>query len=313
VNHVRLVRRLLPALVLLALVPVVLAGCSGKGKKPPPRPTIPQREADDIAQILATNLASDQGGWYATVKVLCESLAVTPHSALTYGRPSMAHATSIAGAYSFTKAGVTWNANVAYFHLDNTAYATRDTAVDYLEAYLHGDGVFTEANGLTGTYGFRNSSTPADTNSWGLTVFGLGSNADTLEFSGFGDDTCYALVHSSLNTDGPRLWYMGGAPPTGANFIDFTIKVPKNALLSAPYPVDATSYISWVIEADSMNGADGASRTDVNHSILTEAEMRFTGVPPGFGLLTIEDIAGDAVYTYRYKVDLTTGAITRAN
>jgi len=311
VISVRLARRFLPVMALLAFVPAMLTGCSPKPSKVPvPPPTISQREADDIAQILATSVAADQGGWYATVKVLCESLSVAPGNLLTNGRPSLAHATATEGAYSFTKAGVTWNANVAYFHLDNTSHAVRDTATDYLEAYLRADqGVFTNANGISGTYGYWNNSTssPADTNSWGLTVFGLGTGADTLEFSGTAEDTCFALVHSTLNTDNPKLWYMGG---NTSNFMDFTLKIVRSTVATSPYPAAIPeNYIHWVIEADNLNGSP--SRTDIYKSILTEAEMTFTGVPPGFGVLTIQDNPGDAVYTYRFKVDLTTGALVR--
>src|SRR5437773_3310345 len=68
-------RRSWPALVLLVTAAMMPVGCSKSPTKPQPPQPIPHADADDIAQVLATTMSADNGGWYYTIKVMAESLS----------------------------------------------------------------------------------------------------------------------------------------------------------------------------------------------------------------------------------------------
>ena len=72
------------AIVLLIMVASLSTGCSKSPAKPVPVLPIPQADADDIAQLVATTLSADNGGWYCLIKSYAESLSVpAPAPALT--------------------------------------------------------------------------------------------------------------------------------------------------------------------------------------------------------------------------------------
>lgn len=308
------VRRCWSALAVLILIPALLAGCSKDPAKPedkvvPP----PQYQVDDIAQVIGTTVSVDNGGWYALVKVFCDTLSHTPPDSvppelgllasrwsvpLSSGRPSQLIDFSVPTA----NPGISYNVRAGYWDAGGSVHALRDTSCERVDAYVALDGgTFTIANnGLEkGSYGLhagilRDSS---------FSVSNLrASDPDTLVFSGSADDSCYALVHSMITVPSSGLWYYH------TNFFDYEFSIPKANLLTSPYPV--AGEVNWLVEVFPLiyNGHDPA-RNDFNSDIFCEAQMKFDGTQEA--ILSISDTLIEPHWIFRYRVNLNTGIIAR--
>ena len=243
------VLRSLFAVALLLAAAFLASGCSKSPAKPKPPAPPPHADVDDIAQMIATTFSADNGGWYFLVKTLADSLA-PPAPNLATGRISpywavpMSSRIGVRNNWSATKAGITYNVVVGYWRADTlgTVTSTRDTASDHLEAnVVVSGGVFANANGLNGDYGYYHADPDAPSDS-SFAVFNLQTTApDTLVFSGSADDSCFANIVSTITPNPPgRLWYH-------QNFFDFELHLLKSTLLTNPYPVEGS--VDWVVEA----------------------------------------------------------------
>ena len=154
-------------------------------------------------------------------------------------------------------------------------------------------------SGLVGTYGCHSYALNSTIDSTFFATNLAASDPDTIEFSGFLDDSCFALVRSSITHGSSRLWYH-------QNFADFTLRIPKTRLVTSPYPVGSTSEIHWNIEA---YGLATPGRQDFGFGELIEARMTFDGTP--VGRLELADVSSDPSWSYRYTVNLNTGQIAR--
>lgn len=298
-------------LILPILTAALLAGCSKSDvTKPTPPPIVPHYQIDDVAQVLATTLSADNGGWYCVVKALAESLAVpaplpspAPFATAGWSIP-LSSRTGQLGDFSVSTANpaITYNLRLGYWDHNQLVHSSRDTTTEHLEAYVALDGgVFTQHNGLDGDYGYHASVSRDST----FSVFNLREvDPDTLIFTGTADDSCYALVHSTVTVPNTGLWYLHD------NFFDFELHIPKNKLTTAPYPTGGE--INWILQVYPLvyNGYAPA-RTDYETDIFAEARMTFDGTPDA--LLTIANDLFFPAYRYLYKVNLNTGTITRLN
>ena len=299
------------AFVLLALLAVSAASCSSKGKVVKPVTTsIAQADADDIVQLLATTLASDHGGWYCTVKAVCETLAVPAPVRLTSAGGG-ARAVQVSarsgnlGSFSFERGGVTYLMQNGWVRADGSVTGERDTSSRSLMTLISvDDGAFNNINGINGTYGLHTYALNSPIDSTFLVSNISAVSPDTLEFSGFLDDSSFSTVQSSVRTPTPaaRLWYH-------TNFVDYTLRILKSRLLSAPYPVGSDSEIHWTIQAYAMRGTP--DRTDFAYDYLIQGRMNFDGSAEG--VLTLSELAAAPSWSYVYKVNLNTGQIARLN
>lgn len=285
-------QRLSPALaataVLLALA--ALAGCGGKSKqKVIEPPVITHRDADDIVQAIATTVSADNGGWYYTIKVMAESVAVAPADFPTGPGDSVSFARS--------QAGLTYHFTMRYFHPDQSSYATRDTGSDHLEATISADdGVFTNVNGVTGVYGYHSDRDL-------FVVYNLHAVYDTLEFSNLAEDSVYAVVHSSIDSGSVRAWYHDNA-------LDFepNLKLLKTTLTTNPYPV--AGEVDWfVIDAQALKSA---SQADVDYDDFAEGIMTFNPNGGPVATFSLVDIGSEGTH-YDYSLNLNTGEVHRLN
>ena len=292
-------------LVLLILVAALLAGCSKSPAKPKPPPPIPHSDADDIVQQIATTVSANNGGWYCLVKAFAETLSIAApnivargiHPASTRWSVPFSSRLGLRNNFQLTKAGNTYIIQVGYLS-GGVPFAERDTSTEDLEALISLDGgQFANANGVTGTYGLHTFALNAAADS---TFFVLNLHAgspDTLEYSGFADDSTFGNVNSPI-AHSNRLWYQ-------KNFVDWTFKIPKNKL-ATPYPVGVESEIHWVIEA---KGLKSPGRDDWAFDYIIEAHMIFDGTPDA--TLSISNVSLDPDWSYLYKVNINTGAFSR--
>jgi hypothetical protein len=107
-------------------------------------------------------------------------------------------------------------------------------------------------------------------------------------------------VHSTITPNAGRNWYH-------LNTVDWTIRIPKTKLTSAPYPQAFDSEVNWIIEARGLN-ADG-NRDNFAFDEIVEARMIFDGSPDAF--LVLANVTLDPDWAYHYKVNINTGKITR--
>ena len=296
------------AIILLVLAATLSAGCRQSPQKPIAVKPIPQADADDIVQLVATTLSADNGGWYFVIKTFAESLSITPPvlPATAGGGERwsvpLAQGLGVQNDFSLSKAQITYNIKAGWIHGDGTFFTARDTATRDLEAQVAADaGVFVAANGLDGTYGCHpyrlNTSSFFDSTFFATNLAADDSNF--VEFSGFLEDSCFALVHSTITPGSARLWYH-------VNFADWTLRIPKTNLVSAPYPVGPVSEIHWNIEA---YGLATPTRTDFGFAELVEARMTFNGTP--IANMELADVTGAPAWSYRYTVNINTGQIAR--
>lgn len=295
------------AIIALILATSLFTGCSKSPQKPIAVKPIPQADADDIVQLVATTLSADNGGWYCLVKAFAESLSTAPPVLpVTAGGGErwsvpLSQRMGIRNDFAVTKAQVTYLLQAGWIRGDGTKTASRDTASRDLESLVSADGGRFEANGLElGTYGCHSYALNSTIDSTFFATNLAISDPDTIEFSGFLDDSCFALVHSTFIPGAPgRMWYH-------SNFADYTLRIPKTALVSSPYPVGTLSEIHWNIEA---YGLATPGRQDFGFGELIEARMTFDGTP--IGRLELADVSGDPSWSYRYTVNINTGQIAR--
>ncbi len=301
----RRAHRFLPALVLLITTLMLSTGCSKSPAKPKPPQPIEHADADDIVQVIATTVSADNGGWYFTIKAIAESLSIPPPAAMI-GRTAMpsrwvvplASRAGVLNNFSMTRAGITYNFEVGYLRANGTVSTMRDTSSVELAAYLACDqGTFTDANGITGLYGLHPYQVSGAHDST-FSVTGL--LADTLEFSGIVDDSCYCTVKSTIAPNAGRNWYH-------VNTVDWTLRIPRSQLVSAPYPYGIDSEINWIIEAKGLNAA--GDRAAFAFDVLVEARMSFDGTADA--VVTLADIIPPLNWSYHYKVNINTGKIQR--
>ena len=295
------------AIILLVLAAMLSAGCSKSPTKVLKATPIPQADADDIVQLVATTLSSDNGGWYCLVKAFSESLSIAPPVLpLTAGGERwsvpLSQGIGIRNDFAITKAQVTYLMQAAWIRGDGTKTAARDTASRDMESLVSADGGrFEGVNGIElGTYGCHSYALNSTIDSTFFATNLAVSDPDTIEFSGFLDDSCFAIVHSTFMPGASgRYWYH-------QNFADYTLRIPKTQLVSSPYPVGALSEIHWNIEA---YGLSTPGRQDFGFGELIEARMTFDGTP--IGRLELADVSGDPSWSYRYTVNINTGQIAR--
>ena len=295
------------AIVLLIMVASLSAGCSKSPTKPVPVLPIPQADADDIAQLVATTLSADNGGWYCLIKSYAESLSVpAPAPTLTstgerWSVP-LSSGNRIRNDFSLTKGRVTYLLQAGWIRGDGSKTTVRDTASRDLEALVSADaGEFRNVNGIQlGTYGCHTYTLDSPNDSTFFAGNLAASDPDTVEFSGFLDDSSFALVNSTIRAGSARLWYL-------KNFVDYTLRIPKSKLVSSPYPVGDISEIHWNIEAYGLNASQ--SRTDFGFGELVEARITFNGTANA--VLLLADVTTEPTWFYRYSINLNTGQIAR--
>ena len=300
------------ALVLLVLAFALTAGCSKSPTKVEIKPKpIPHADADDIVQILGTTISADNGGWYFTIKAFCDSLSVPAPNVIANGAGRawampLSARPGIRNNFSITRAGVTYNFQVGYGN-DSTVTSTRDTSSIDLLALVGADGgSFASQNGLVeSTYGCHTYTTTSPSDSFFAVANIQAGASDTLEFTGSFYDSSFALVHSSIAPSSDRLWFLCGDTP---NLFEYTLRILKSRLSSAPYPINDQSQVTWLIEAKGLN-----SRARNNWSLdhLVEARMTFDGTADA--TLRLGDVFPDPNWQYVYKVNLNTGVFTRAD
>ena len=300
------------AFVWLILASVLVFGCSSQPTKVGVNSkAISHADADDIAQIIATTVSADNGGWYFLIKAVCESLSVPAPNILTGGPHATLAMPSSSGPgtrNSFSLAvpgsGITYNMQVGYVG-GRGLTSTRDIASVELDALVSVDGgIFTSANGIEGTYGCHTYTVSSPTDSFFIVTNLTSAGGDTLEFTGQFYDSCFALVHSAIAPNAkPRLWFMGPD-----NFFDYVLRIPKSKLASAPYPIGKASQINWVIEAKRLTSV---ARDDWEFDDLVEIKMTFDGTEEA--RLSLGNIQPYPDWEYTYRVNLNTGRITRTN
>ena len=294
-----------PALVLLVIAAMMPIGCSKSPTKPSPPKPIAHADADDIAQALATTMSADNGGWYFTIKAIAETLSIPPPVITLVARepsPWSVPLTSrfkLQNTYPISKSGINYNFSTIYIRGDNSTTTLRDTTSQSLAAYATGVG-FMNGNGVTGNYGIH----PLVIQGLADTTFTVdGIQADTVEFEAFMEDSLYGVVHSTITPNSGRNWYFP------ANTVDWTFRIPKNKLVSSPYPMGSLSEVNWIIEAKSLNGA--GDRDAFLYDVIIEARMTFNGTADADLLIANVTLAPD--WAYYYKVNVNTGVITRVN
>ena len=309
--NLRHVHRPWLAIILLVLAAAFSSGCSKNPTKTVKPVPIPQADADDIVQLVATTLSTDNGGWYCLIKAMSETLSVAPPVLpLTAGGGDrwsvpLSHPVGIRSDFSLTKGRVTYLLQSGWIKGDGTVVAKRDTASRDLAALVSADGgVFSDLNGIEGpaTYGCHSYALNSPIDSTFFATNLAAADPDTVEFSGFLDDSIFASVRCPLNTGDHRLWYH-------QNFVDYTLRIPKSKLVSAPYPVGTTSEIHWNIEAFALHGGGSVGRNDFGFSDLVEARMTFDGTATA--KMELSDISSDPSWAYRYSVNINTGQIAR--
>ena len=284
------IRRISLAVGALILASALLTGCASKSVKVKINP-IPHADADDIAQVIGTTISADNGGWYLVIKRLADSLHVQAPLTSSIGAPN-----------SFTITGgtgpIVYNVDMGFLRGDQTIATNRDTSSsDLLANVVCAAQPFINANGVNpGTY-WMNAPDSA------LFVSNLQDAApDTLDFSGSFEDSCLALVFSTVSgATGGRYWFV-------RNFVDFRMRIPKSNLVSAPYPVGSDSEVKWNIEAFGLKSNNPA---DWGFDDIIEIKMIFDGSPDA--VLSLGDVLPDPNWVYYYKLNLNTGHITRLN
>jgi len=279
------------ALALITLACASLAGCTPKPVVQKPTP-ISHADADDIVQTIGASISANNGGWYMVIKTLCDSLSGPAPLSAGPGPP-----TGPPNAYSISGGAgpIAYNMQVGYLLSDSTIGAYRDTSAFDMIADVVGTGPFINANGVDGTYWLAAPDSA-------LFVSNLqGTPLDTLEFSGTFDDSCLALVHSTITAGSIRLWFH-------KNFVEFTLRIPKSTLVSAPYPVGPQSEIRWLIEAFVLRSEN---HNDWAYDNIVEISMSFDGTENA--VLSLGDVLPDPSWVYYYKLNLNTGQITRQN
>ncbi len=300
-----------PALALPLLAVALLAGCSKSTAPTPKTPPIPHADADDIVQVIATTMSANNGGWYATIKQLADSLSVPAPNLVAGGRnpyfsvPMTARLglmNNFQMTYQTATCYMTYNFQAGWLNAAGVPSAHRDTSTHELQALVGLDGgIFASANGLIGTYGCHTYTVTSPTDStYYATNLGI-ADQDTVEFSGFLDDSCFASVHSTITTSSSRWWFHD-------NFVEYTIRIPKPQLVSNPYPAAYQSEVVWTIEAKWLKSQD---RNSWYADDIVEARMVFNGTSTA--TLTLADVIDAPDWTYLYRVDINTGVITRLN
>jgi hypothetical protein len=298
-----------PGLLLLITAAMMPLGCSKSPTKPSPPKPIAHADADDIAQVLATTMSADNGGWYYTIKVIAESLSTPPPNLLAVTAPASRWSVPLTtrfrtlNDFKITKdSKIVYNFQVGYVRANGLVTTNRDTTSQELAAYVATDvgGIFSDANGVTGNYGLRPLQIHGATDS-SFTVDGL--TADTLEFAAFMEDSVYGVVHSTITPNAGRNWYHPD------NIVDWTLRIPRSKLTSSPYPMGVDSEVNWIIEARSLN-ANG-DRDLFVYDLIVEARMTFDGTEEA--TLMIANVTLEPDWAYFYKVNINTGRFTRTN
>ncbi len=300
-----------PALALPLLAVALLAGCSKSTAPTPKTPPIPHADADDIVQVIATTMSANNGGWYATIKQMADSLSVQAPNLVAGGRSTyfsvpMSARLGLMNNFQMTYSGptcqMTYNFQVGWLNAAGVPFAERDTATHELQALVGMDGgIFASANGLIGTYGCHTYTVQSPTDSTYYAINLGAADQDTVEFSGFLDDSCFASVHSTITTSSSRWWFHD-------NFVDYTLRIPKNKLVSNPYPTGSQSEVVWTIEAKWLKTP---ARDAWYVDDIVEARMIFDGSPNAN--LSLADVIDAPSWAYYYKVNINTGVITRMN
>lgn len=292
-------------LAIFAALALGLAGCS-KSTKPKVGfipSAIPHADADDIAQYIGASMASDNGGWYYTVRAMCDSLAQPP--LLDSGVPD----TTTFALSSPTAPPLVYTFELAYYRSNQVGYPVRDTASKEIEADLEMAGG--QLNSPVGAANYDVTSTYGVSADWSIYVYGLSPEYNAVQFDGFFDDSAFASVNTTVDTAATnyRYWYH-----VNSVYVD-TMTIRKSDLVSNPYPVDGD--VQFIIDAYNMKRlaprtpSGPVNSADTDHEVLCEAEMKFNGTATA--TLSIVDIIDDASWEYRYSVNLKTGAIARLN
>src|SRR5262245_44825564 len=141
---------------------MLLAGCSKDPPKPNPPAPIPHADANDIVQAIATMMSADNGGWYFTVKALCETLSVPPPIITLTTAPDrrfslpLSERLRLMNDFALTRGGLTYHFQAGWVRNDGSITTVRDTSSVEFDALVACDGgTFANANGVTANYGFH--------------------------------------------------------------------------------------------------------------------------------------------------------------
>lgn len=180
------------------------------------------------------------------------------------------------------RGAITHNLSFAYTTRLGGAGTVWDTSVVSVEVHDKGTGTFAEA-ALNGAYLHVSD----------ISLFS--ANEDTMFFNTLAIDTSLFTVKSFVRSD--TVYYRMD------NFFDYDeLKIHKDQM--NPWPISGTA--AWLVDANKLSSANPAA---VQRNILVEVLITFDGTqtPP---MLVYEDL-DDPSTTFRYTIDLKTGAVTR--
>jgi hypothetical protein len=267
------------AVVALMATVAVLAGCS-KRDVVPEDPALTQTEADDLMQAISAEAATDSGGWLIEVT---STLKGTPLSVSSTG--------AVMRDTVVTVGNMTWNFSYTYFSTGGGSSGTWSPTAIRVEGITDGLGriplqVFAGATG---------SATPFHHNSDSFTLEGLAATDTMYIFSEL------AVVDSALFTinapSGKRYYLLD-------NVVNYDVNLPKR-LAGNPYAGTGEARINSF--AAVLQNTNPASRTKILDAIMV---ITFDGTQTP--LATITANSDPATTVFRYRVNLKTGAVTRA-
>ena len=262
----------------IALLAVLIVGCSKKDVVEDD-PGLTQTEADDLVQQVAAEAAVDSGGWFLEVT---STLAGTPLSVSATSR--------VLRDTIVTRHDMTWHFNYTYYNqVSHPDTAWGDTAVR-VEAITDGRGTLGLATfaGTTGHGTFRHRSES-------FTMEGLTAVDSVFNF------TCLAIVDSGLFTiqspGGTRYYLLD-------NIVTYELDLPKR-LADSPFSVVGEARVN--VFASVLQTISPSSRLKLLDAVMV---ITFDGTDTPLATITADTDPATAVY--RYRINLRTGAITRA-
>lgn len=289
--------RRLTALCMAAMIAVFAAGCGGKdGPTQPIIPELTQSEADDLVQQFAMMMASDHGGWMTDL--------LSTRDALPAGGPPVGPAKSLSRRLLLmpasagrgfetnrdTSFAVGWmNYNINYLYTDTLS---QDSIGTYNPAVVSVDAI-SLASGAIMVPGFdaffRHIGDP-------ITVTGLEADTTTLHFSAINEDSIFAAFLPVFRTSDTVY-------TATVSFLDYEIDMVRDPA-GNPYPI--AGEIIADIFSEILRTPNPNDLVNIIDGIIT---MTFDGTQTP--LLDITNQIDNAAPPYRYRINLTTGAITR--
>ncbi len=261
-------------LLLAAALAALAALPAGCGKSPTsPSGGMTQTTADDMATQVGSGMATDDGGVLSTVWVAGSgSSAFAPQGGLS----TMATAAET----TFTVGGITYTLSRTFYDAGDNVMAGFDPI---LTARVHA------TSRATGAIATQRFTATVGRSGW-LDVRGVSALAETLAVDGASYDTCQSSFRS---LDGLRTRYFYMVASCSLAALRW-LKPPANA----PWPLSGTA--TWTIRADRLRSNN---RADIEAHFEAVVVVTFNGTQ----YADLEVTGG-----WRYRLDLKTGAVTRA-